>query len=58
MDERPLKERLSSRRFLLALVASVLVVVGKKLGIDLDEQQLLALFGISAAYSLKDVGTK
>lgn len=56
MDEQPLKIRLTSRRFLITLLVSVLVVVGEKIGITLDEQQLLTLAAVVGAYNLKDLG--
>ena len=55
-DTRPLKERVTSRRFIATLIVAVLVVIGEKLGITLDQEELLALAGITAAYNLKDIG--
>ncbi len=58
MDERPLLERVRSRRFLLTLLVSVVVVIGEKFGVSLDGEELLALAGIVGAYNLKDLAAR
>lgn len=52
MNELPLKDRLTSRKFWLTTIFAIVALFGEKVGITLSTEELMAVAGAIGLYSV------